>query len=235
MANRLAAGYGFQRATTNSQENVNMQLKTWIDKEKLPLHRLIKELQKFVSKELEKAAAAIICDDNLILKDRTNFLGYDRWSMLNIDEKKGALFTAIGLTDTDVIPGLLPAPDTFPEAIAPNTSEKYRADLVKEAKQFTVHDNHDGHFIVSLGDDTKKLYVKAMPITCRCKFANNKHNICVHVLAIHFKHPEMNILNKLEAFFMAEKPTARIKRNFVSSDGAKGSINTISLLISKNS
>uniref|UniRef100_A0A914QY15 SWIM-type domain-containing protein n=1 Tax=Panagrolaimus davidi TaxID=227884 RepID=A0A914QY15_9BILA len=197
LVGRIKAGLGCDESQTNTIENENMNLKQGID-DNTPVQNLFKKLEKRSHSQITAAAMAFVQGFPIYLRNKSNFIGTEKWRRLDVDHKK-KLFLTVGLCHTDVIEGFHLAPTTFPSKLSPNLSELDRQNMITVALNYEVLQSAtEGTFIVMTATNPVTVIVKEKP-QCSCKYRERHRLICEHMLAVHYKHPSMEVIKKLEA------------------------------------
>uniref|UniRef100_A0A914PRG4 SWIM-type domain-containing protein n=1 Tax=Panagrolaimus davidi TaxID=227884 RepID=A0A914PRG4_9BILA len=220
VVSRIKAGLGFNVSETNTVEGENMVTKDGID-DNTPVQILIKKLQKRMHEQLTSAGMAFVQHKPVSLRNPALFVGAEAWRRLSIAKKK-EIFLKIGLCDTDIIKGFEIAPTTFPSALSPNLTEKEREAMVLAAKNMEVLDSSSkGTFVVMTAAKPITVIITTLKIQCSCNYKVKHLLICEHLLAVNFKHPELQILHKLESEIENESMTEKHERATAKNSGAK--------------
>uniref|UniRef100_A0A914YVV1 SWIM-type domain-containing protein n=1 Tax=Panagrolaimus superbus TaxID=310955 RepID=A0A914YVV1_9BILA len=217
---RVLAGYGFDESDTNSLEGENFQLKTVIN-DNTPLHILALQLQQKQINQIENFGMAIYQKIPISLRDDSKFLGTINFALLTNELKRSKL-KKMGIKYTDQLPSFAEFSNTFPQEFAPKTTEKDRFQLMDEAATYgvTPHPTNKNGFIVV--KDPEYIGVRVdEKVECSCKVIKTGALICVHILAVHQKHPELKIFDIIKNYKDNETQDEKIKREYQKADGAK--------------
>uniref|UniRef100_A0AC35GCD9 SWIM-type domain-containing protein n=1 Tax=Panagrolaimus sp. PS1159 TaxID=55785 RepID=A0AC35GCD9_9BILA len=170
--------------------------------------------------QITSAGMCFVQHTPVSLRDKALFMGIEKWRRLSVDAKK-RLFLRVGLSHTDIIKGFTIAPTSFPSRLSPNLSEAQRERMVNSAKSMEV--------LKSAANGTYVVMTSTFPITvsakdkiqCSCKYREKHWLICEHLLAVHFKYPVLQILEKLQSELDSETMTEKHIRSTDVNSGKK--------------
>uniref|UniRef100_A0A914QGH4 SWIM-type domain-containing protein n=1 Tax=Panagrolaimus davidi TaxID=227884 RepID=A0A914QGH4_9BILA len=191
----------------------------------MPLQDTFKGLEKFMVGQILNICHVFFDNDvSCQLRDQKKFLGPIGWAKLDEEDIRKLMLT-IGITDIDLLPGFKSPITSFPAALATNTSETQRKEMVLKARPYTVTECMEDagvYFVRKSGSDTRTIDTTKLPILCACKMASkNKQTVCVHIVAVAVKHPQAEILKRIEMYINNETAHQRKQRLTGADDASK--------------
>uniref|UniRef100_A0A914QGF5 SWIM-type domain-containing protein n=1 Tax=Panagrolaimus davidi TaxID=227884 RepID=A0A914QGF5_9BILA len=222
LLSRIRGGWGYKACETNTVECENKIIKEDIY-DMTPVPEVIRKVEARVHSQIIIAGTSFVQDDPVQLRNQSEFVGLEGWKRLSTDSKLKK-FNGIGLENSDEIAGFTMAPTTFPPTLAPNMTEQQRREMMQQSKKVEVFASASpGVFLVSSTPKAFFVYTKDEKIKCQCNFQEKHQNICLHILAVHNKYPDLKVIQKLENN-VKELTSAQIHEIMTSKDsGAKTS------------
>uniref|UniRef100_A0A914YYY6 SWIM-type domain-containing protein n=1 Tax=Panagrolaimus superbus TaxID=310955 RepID=A0A914YYY6_9BILA len=197
LLSRIRGGWGYKACESNTIECENKIIKEDID-DMTPVPDVIRKVEARVHSQIIIAASSFVQDDPVQLRDQSEFVGLEGWKRLPTELKVNK-FNGIGLENTDEIAGFKMAPTTFPSELAPNMTEQQRREMMNQSKKIEVFSSASpGVFLVSSTPKAFFVHTKDEKVTCQCNYQEKHQHICLHILAVDNKYPNLKVVQKLE-------------------------------------